>query len=134
MDRTIFLVTSGCYSDYRVESVWTTREKAEAEIQRLGRKDAEIEEYVLDSDSVARPWWNVEFYENGTRVRRVDGLIGANYMFVGKHHYQKHGNASITVQADHEGEAIKIAAERRASALAAHALHSERRNGAWEVI
>lgn len=46
----VYLVTSGEYSDYGVESVWTTREAAEASLHGRDEYDhARVEEYLLNT-------------------------------------------------------------------------------------
>lgn len=47
IDR-VFIVTTGEYSDYRINSVWTTREAAERKFAKNG--DGEIEEFILDNE------------------------------------------------------------------------------------
>lgn len=44
----IYAVTNGSYSEYRVEGIYSTREKAE-EAHKLYTSDNEIEEYELDA-------------------------------------------------------------------------------------
>ena len=52
MDK-VFIVTSGCYSDYQIEAIFSTREKADAYINAKGTDyDWEISEYIVDSESV----------------------------------------------------------------------------------
>ena len=60
----VYVITSGDYSDYTIDSIWTTREAAEREAGGWG----DIEEYVLN-DRVASPiiQWRA----------RVDGYTGA---------------------------------------------------------
>lgn len=48
----VFIVTSGDYSDYQIEAVFSTREKAEAYINAKGTDyDWEVNEYELDLES-----------------------------------------------------------------------------------
>ena len=51
MDK-VFIVTSGCYSDYQIEAVFSTREKAEAYINAKGTdNDWEVNECDVDAES-----------------------------------------------------------------------------------
>ena len=50
--KKIYVVTSGCYSDYRIERVFSTRELAEEFIDHDAYCD--IEEYVLDGEMPPR--------------------------------------------------------------------------------
>ena len=59
---TIFLVTRGCYSDYEVERVFSTMEKAEAWISDQPTKDEEEEDFfsyykieTMSLDDVSNP-------------------------------------------------------------------------------
>lgn len=64
-----YLVTSGQYSDYHVESVWTTREAAEKQL--VNRTDdydePRIEEYILNGSPVPAPvQWRARIGVDGT--------------------------------------------------------------------
>ena len=49
MEKKIYIVTSGEYSDYTIERVFSTKEKANEFIQQHGT-DYRIEEYVVDEE------------------------------------------------------------------------------------
>lgn len=62
MGKKIYIVTSGCYSDYQIEAVFTTEEKANEYVQQHGT-DYNIEEYDVDEEVVkSEKSWSVEFY------------------------------------------------------------------------
>lgn len=51
--QTVYLVTSGCYSDYRLDAIFSTREKAQKYINIRKREENywdpnDIEEWTLD--------------------------------------------------------------------------------------
>ena len=49
----MFIVTSGCYSDYQIEAVFSSEERAKEYINANGTDDNwEISEYNVDSESV----------------------------------------------------------------------------------
>jgi len=51
MDK-VFIVTSGCYSDYQIEAIFSTREKADAYINAKGTDDDwEVNEWDVDAES-----------------------------------------------------------------------------------
>jgi len=56
--RHVFLVTSGEYSDYRVDAAYSTRRKAEAHLKNYPRPplgdDVRIEPYPLDAKRAHR--------------------------------------------------------------------------------
>jgi hypothetical protein len=60
LPRTVYLVSEGSGSGYRIAGVFSTREKAQAYIDRVGPGDGrDIEEYGLDERQRwehARPW------------------------------------------------------------------------------
>lgn len=60
---TIYAATSGEYSDYRIEGVFSTKEKADA-FALLVSDANDIEEYVLDqrADDVEGTIWSVNIY------------------------------------------------------------------------
>ena len=76
----IYAVNSGCYSDYRVDALFSTRKKAERYM--AGIKDGDyndIEEYELDPDTIdliAKGYsvWRVHMLKDGSteRVERTD--------------------------------------------------------------
>ena len=49
MGKTIYVVTEGCYSDYRILEVFENKDKAAAYISH---KDMRIEEYELHDDAI----------------------------------------------------------------------------------
>lgn len=50
----VYILTSGCYSDYSIVSVYLDKEKAEAAAELFNRKDryayCSVEEYTLEED------------------------------------------------------------------------------------
>jgi hypothetical protein len=115
---TLYVVTTGSYSDYSIHSIYSTREKAEAVVALLGdeRLDCDnpaIKEYELDAltegsvSEVFRVW-----------IRKSDGdLVGtdSNCSIVQPRHtyvemQREHIMADSVVSPDH---ALKIAAEAR---------------------
>ena len=46
--NTVYIVTSGCYSDYSIDAVFSTREAAEAYIGTKTNRD--IEEWQVDTE------------------------------------------------------------------------------------
>lgn len=62
MTRTIYAVSIGEYSDYRVKALFSTKDKAEKFAERYRQDDARVEEYELDpewttlEDQGYHPW------------------------------------------------------------------------------
>jgi hypothetical protein len=48
MDQTVYIVTAGEYSDYRIVAAFTTRERAEAYLGEYNCPTGRIQEYELD--------------------------------------------------------------------------------------
>jgi hypothetical protein len=123
----VFLVSAGSYSDYSVLSVWSTRESAEAEVKRLKaednawRNDADVEEFWFNEPTPRLPIWEVMFLGDDTNAKHAIGRVVRERIFIGEHQYQKSGNATLLVTAKTPERAIKVAAERRMSLLAANA-------------
>lgn len=87
MPKTIYAVSSGEYSDYRITALFSTRDLAQAYIDAVKRPDGysdfnDIEEYELDPDTadlMRRGFsvWNVLMLHDGTveRVGRSDNSL-----------------------------------------------------------
>lgn len=70
MSRKIYLVSQGCYSDYRIEAVFSNKQDAEDYAKMIGKTgwsgSAEVETYDLD------PVGPVERFRKGYRLYDVD--------------------------------------------------------------
>lgn len=124
MDKKIYIVTSGEYSDYSINAMFTTKEKAVEYVEQHGT-DYNIEEYNLDEEVEKKTQlWDVVFcvedgklHEanptnyNGNRLADTcniyDGLFNN-----GKHYI------NFYVDADSMDRAVKIARERFAAVKA----------------
>jgi len=131
MGKKVFLVSSGCYSAYKVEAIFTIRKKAEAYIKNIkkaynGYND--IEEIELDKEfkKIKYSLWHVEMEKNGkvidckemiTRIDREGIDIDIDY------YIDVCNDGHFYVDAKDETHAIKIANEKRAYLVA---------NEAWE--
>lgn len=81
MTQTVYVVTSGKYSDYGIEAVFLDKEKAEqyVEIANVGEYDpydeSRIEEYESDQDFVGQTTWMFYMDRDGNtkRTPRVYG-------------------------------------------------------------
>ena len=73
MGEVVYVVTTGCYSDYHVEAVF--KDKSKAEYYCTCHEDCEIEEYGLSDDNVFTPFESViinfEIYQDKNREDRV---------------------------------------------------------------
>ena len=122
--KTIFLVSTGCYSDYSIRSVWSTRELAEAEKERLRierdhYEDPDVEEFYLDAPRAKdTPVWRVDlgFPWQAGNIERVD--IDPRAGRVGHDSLDPKYRGTVYVEAKSKEQAIKIAGERRQAALA----------------
>ena len=133
MNDKAFLVTTGEYSDYRVEGVFTTREKAEefASHYHPGYNEAEIEEVILDV-KIDQPrgmkYWYVSFDREGNSNVRDDIPPGRHK----DHGYFPEdgcvpcgdGKMGTSCWAKDKAHAAKIANERRIQVVV---------NGGWET-
>ena len=134
-NQSVFLVLSGCYSNTSTDSIWSTREKAEARVAEMGAPASEdrthhrtydeprLQEWYLDNvPPDVRPLWLVHFRADAVEVHPQDKTLScltASNVFVGLgHKYQQRGNARIYVHADTAETAIKVASDRRAAVLA----------------
>lgn len=121
---TVFAVSSGCYSDYHIEAIFSSRENAQEYIDKLNltgtddgyRRERDIETYPLDElapngrtfwqgsiklngdDGTAAPAEDVTYYD----LERLCVFTGATLPF-----------ATGVVLAHDEQHAIKVLNERR---------------------
>ena len=130
MNKYIYLVTSGCYSDYSVDSVWTTQELADARVVEMAKGPyndrAEVEIYWLDGSGAKEPmpYWHVGIngFEAGRTIVNSQELTGRQYSdTIRDDTSEKNIWSHFYVFAKDEGHAIKIASERRAAWRAAQA-------------
>lgn len=76
--RTVYVVTSGSYSGYGIEAIYSTLERAEAHPHADCGDDLRIEEYVLDqfpdTGPSRRTWWSCRIdLETGEVTRELAG-------------------------------------------------------------
>ncbi len=132
MEKKIYIVTSGEYSDYHIEAVFSTKEKANDYIQQNGT-DYNIEEYDLDEEVVKETKvWRIEFeITAGTNKMTRAFIVDNTAPIVDKlkdtcivEEYIRHLPPSprqyiiFVVEADTMSRAIKIASERFAAVKA----------------
>jgi hypothetical protein len=121
--KSIFIVTSGDYSSYRINGVYSTKEKAEQSFPSKHRRDYGVEEWVLDAkvDLAAKGYreWFIEFDKDGNVTQAADSApdessapsrVNVNGWSGGICVYQ--------ILAGSRAAAIKIASEKRAQLLA----------------
>lgn len=112
----IYIVTSGDYSDYTIDAVFSTKEKAEEYIQQHGM-DYRVEDYDIDEEvkketkiwSIKMRFDNFEVSEcigDGWCSHRKDTF---DYDF---DNWAKIGYITLYLEADCMDRAIKIASER----------------------
>lgn len=107
-ERKIYIVTEGEYSDYSIDRVFSTREKAEEYVDSVGY-DTQIEEYDIDAP-----------IERKTQVFCISfGLDKkeAKYVYLSRNPYEnlirfRQPFLDIYVKSDSRERAIKIASER----------------------
>lgn len=122
----IYIVTTGCYSDYSIEAVFTTKKKAKDYVQQNGT-DYNIEEYELDKEVFkVEKLWRVEFtlnedygYDKHSSVAASGLSNDTSYKYYedtcGITQYTTGYVVSFYVSADSMDRAIKIARERFAA-------------------
>ena len=115
MEKKIYIVTSGCYSDYRIERVFSTKEKANEFIQQHGT-DYRIEEYVVDEEKVKKEEkiWDVEIdIDDNSVIQSIPRNFLCREEGTCEHHeYFRNDVVDLCVKADSMDKAIKIAKER----------------------
>lgn len=124
MEKKTYIVTSGEYSSYGIDAVFTTKEKAVEYVEQNGT-NYNIEEYNLDEEVEKKTQlWHIEFCiedekllaANPTSYNRnkvVDTCNIADYLRMYKKYY-----INFYVDADSMDRAVKIARERFAAVKA----------------
>ena len=119
----IYVVTQGNHSAYRIIGATTDRETAEKIAKKFSddSDDCRIEEYP-EGETLLRNLWRVFFKKNGDVFRCDLSEFHCDYYEEGRQIidtvYKRDYDLIVTVEADNEEAAIKIAAEKRAMYLA----------------
>ena len=127
--KKVFIVTSGCYSDYGISSVYSTREAAEKAIGDDKDNDgygSRIEEYVLDPDDRHREGYKsyvVTMLRDGTteEIEEDDFFYGQTSCEIWERSKCTNPKAdclSVQVAVRRKEHAVKIANEKRAALIA----------------
>ena len=121
MDK-VFIVTSGCYSDYQIEAVFSSEERAKEYINAKGTDyDWEISEYIVDSESVDKVNAMYEVYIdiNSGEVAisgRFEQSIGWDYSYYGERRdcilYEGDKGVRMWLESDSLERVKKVASER----------------------
>ena len=130
MDKTIYIVTQGSYSDYHIVSVFSTRALAEKFIELQPTEShydkLEIEEYWIDRSKKqiksGTQMYYITMHRDGTsEVELAD--FGDEKIDLVKMYRQTEVVLRCRVYAKSEAHAVKIANEKRAQLIA---------SGEWE--
>jgi hypothetical protein len=121
MENKIYIVTSGEYSDYHIDAVFSTKELAEDYIQQNGI-DYEIEEYNLDEEIDRNTkLWRVKFDIKDGKLKDANVMDYEEDDFRDTCKvldYFRSQHISFFVDADTMNKAVKIASERLAAVKA----------------
>ena len=122
MAKKIYIVTEGSYSDYHIEAVFSTREKAE-EFMDTKDDDASIEELPLDAPVERKvTTWEIGLDLRTKNVRSVNlwssrqkdlVILGGTSCLADKENI-----IGFTIESDSRERAIKIASERYGAVIA----------------
>ncbi len=128
--KTVFVVTSGEYSDYGIDAMFSTRELAQKFIDSFNDKysDMDIEEWDLDPNKQHLKQNRKPYFLRINKVGDISDLRVCDSSFGFKHDIPEaaisytHGLEWMNLHcfADDDNHAIKIAGEKRAQILAAN--------------
>lgn len=132
----VFMVTSGSYSDYSVEGIFSTMQIAQAYIDHEGEKYCgynDIVEIEVDNvynfavrDGYRCYYGNMD--EDGNLNFKVDSYSGTDptdkHMFENSYRIERDNSMSFQIKTVSEEHAIKIANDKRAELIA---------NNQWNV-
>lgn len=116
-EKKIYIVTSGSYSDYRIERVFSTKEKAEEFLDGVD-DNYELEEYDIDKDVPAhvKKIWTIRM--NFLDKKNVCCYLSASPLLVDTFRFYENnrdgyaGILEFIIETDSKSRAIKIASER----------------------
>lgn len=122
MNNKIYIVTSGEYSDYGIEAVFTTKEKAVEYVEQNGTR-YNIEEYNLDEEVEKKTQlWSIEFCVVDGKLCEAsptsydrNKVIDTCFIFDTFGYRKEIPYIRFYVDADAMDSAVKIARERFAS-------------------
>lgn len=125
MKKKIYIVTSGEYSDYHIEAVFTTKRKAVEYVEQHGTY-YDIEEYELDKEvEKETQLWIIEFcVKNGELCEATPTSYNRNKVldtcsvFDNLDYMGTMQHIRLYIDADSMGRAVKIARERFAAVKA----------------
>lgn len=115
----IYIVTSGDYSDYTINAVFSTKEKAEEYVQQHGT-DYRVEDYDIDEEinKEAKIWEVKMRFDNFEVSECLAMLYGDGWEYYAKDTFEYYLNwkneeyIRLYIEADCMDRAIKIASER----------------------
>jgi len=123
--KKVWIVTSGIYSDYEIEAVFSSRELAEAYVEKFkevySRDDVRVEEYDLDKPKEKWVLTEVTMSKEGEVLSVWKMMCGSWNLEPGFQRFDHEGNLEWIVVTEDEKRAIKVVAEKRAIILAHNA-------------
>lgn len=124
MEKKIYIVTAGEYSDYHIEAAFSTKKKANEYVQQHGMR-CDIEEYDLDEEVVRKTkLWRCSFYLDNNMLFSASPILHEveklkDTCFVAYDRFSTHKfRIELYVDADTMDKAVKIARERLAAVKA----------------
>ena len=140
--KTIYVVTCGEYSDYRIIAATTDKEKADR-IHAMycgtgygSDRANDIEEYIDGKIEDSYPHWSVDLDSEGN-VTRIDGPYEGRWMYDdGDVHGNKEYGYVVSVYAEDREHASKIASDKFAEYRAAEVMLTleDYRKEMWEGL
>jgi hypothetical protein len=123
----IYMVTDGCYSDFRVEALYSKKELADEHVRRLDSGDASVEEMELDQP-IPDILINVSMAADGT-VTNTYRDVGDKFGFA-RYSYRNR-TFNWRVKTDDKERAIKVVNEKRAQIIAANVWRNNEATKEW---
>lgn len=114
----VYIVTSGNYSDYYIERVFSTREKAQEYLDHRGNAErANIEEYNLDEETPRGVFGYIVLFYLGTGEAETSLVQLSNNSYTRKDSVSYHESSGsktmrFILEAKDSVHAVKIASER----------------------
>lgn len=114
--KKVYIVTSGDYSDYHIEAVFSRRDKA-LDFKNEEKSDNDIEEFELDRPISDFRYISITMKKNGDTVK-IHPFMNS-YNNEGFFQYNINSELIWVVKTNNEKRAIKVTNEKRTQILAA---------------
>lgn len=106
----VYIVTSGCYSDYSIDAVFTDRKKAEMYCAIHNEEDQDIEEWETEDDSITvdkpvlKRWVGIRTRDGVSKVEEEGYCLNSIFHVHEKYYYGGYDRIIMSTSIDKTAE------------------------------